>query len=189
MKSSASPPNRRSTIALRTQQIIAEEPGVANTIDPLAGSYFVEALTNEMEQGLGVHREDRRAGRDDRAIEKGFPQLEIADAAYAFQKQLERKEKIMVGVNRYQMEEKKTIEYLKIDPEVERRQLQRLQETKRARNQLRVQSCLEDLREAARGSSNLMPFVLAAVKEYATLQEMCDVFREVFGSYRDPGMF
>jgi methylmalonyl-CoA mutase N-terminal domain/subunit len=186
----AVPTQEAATIALRTQQIIAEETGVVNTIDPLAGSYFIESLTNKMEQEAAKYlTKIDELGGIIRAIEIGYPQQEIANAAYAYQKQLERKEKITVGVNRYQMEEKKTIEYLKIDPEVERRQLHRLQETKRARNQVRVQSCLADLREAARGSSNLMPFVLAAVKEYATLQEMCDVFREVFGSYRDPGMF
>ncbi len=95
----------------------------------------------------------------------------------------------MVGVNKYSMEEKKSIEYLKIDPEVERRQIARVQETKRTRNNNRVQDCLADLKKAAQGSDNLMPLILAAVKEYATLQEICDIFREVFGTYRDPGMF
>jgi methylmalonyl-CoA mutase N-terminal domain/subunit len=186
----AVPTQEAATIALRTQQIIGEETGVVNTLDPFAGSYFIEALTNRMEEEAMkyINKIDELGGII-RAIEMGYPQQEIANAAYAYQKQLERGEKIVVGVNKYQMEEKKAIEYLKIDPEVERRQIARLQETKRTRNNIRVQACLADLRKAAQGAENLMPFILSAVKEYATLQEVCDVFREVFGVYRDPGMF
>ena len=186
----AVPTQEAATIALRTQQIIAEETGVVNTIDPLAGSYFIEALTNKMEgEAMRYIKKIDELGGIIRAIEIGYPQQEIANAAYAYQKQLERNEKIVVGVNKYQMEEKRAIEYLKIDPEVERRQITRLQETKRARDNRRVQGCMADLRKTAQGSGNLMPFILAGVKEYATLQEICDVFREVFGVYRDPGMF
>ncbi|MDI6756046.1 MAG: methylmalonyl-CoA mutase family protein, partial [Thermodesulfobacteriota bacterium] len=186
----AVPTQEAATIALRTQQIIAEETGVVNTIDPLAGSYFIEAFTNKMEEECMkyINKIDDLGGII-RAIEIGYPQQEIANVAYAYQKQLERKEKVVVGVNKYQAEEEKSIEYLKIDPEVERCQIARLQETKRARNNSQVQACLADLRKAAQGSENLMPYILAAVKEYATLQEICDVFREVFGTYRDPGMF
>jgi methylmalonyl-CoA mutase N-terminal domain/subunit len=186
----AVPTQEAATLALRTQQIIAEETGVANTMDPLAGSYFIEALTHKMEEeAVRYIRKIDDLGGIIRAIEIGYPQQEIANAAYAYQKQLERKEKIVVGMNKYPMEEKTPIEYLKIDPEVERRQIARLQETKRIRNNSRVQDYLADLRKAAQGSENLMPFILAAVKEYATLQEICDVFREAFGTYRDPGMF
>jgi methylmalonyl-CoA mutase N-terminal domain/subunit len=186
----AVPTQEAATLALRTQQIIGEETGVVNTMDPLAGSYFIEALTHKMEEeAIRYIRKIDDLGGIIRAIEIGYPQQEIANAAYAYQKQLERNEKIVVGMNKYQMEEKKAIEYLKIDPEVERRQIVRLQETKRIRNNSRVQAYLADLRKAAQGSENLMPFILAAVKEYATLQEICDVFREVFGVYRDPGMF
>ena len=186
----AVPTQEAATIALRTQQIIAEETGVANTIDPLAGSYFLEDLTHKLEEeAMKYIRKIDELGGIIRAIEMGYPQQEIANAAYAYQKQLERREKVVVGVNKYSMEEEKGIEYLKIDPEVEKRQIARLQETKRTRNNPRVQVCLADLRKAAQGSDNLMPFILAAVKEYATLQEICDVFREVFGTYRDPGMF
>jgi methylmalonyl-CoA mutase, N-terminal domain len=186
----AVPTEGAATIALRTQQIIAEETGVNNTIDPLAGSYFVEAITNRMEEeAMKYIAKIDELGGIIRAIELGYPQQEIANAAYAYQKQLERKEKVIVGVNKYQMEEEESIEYLKIDPEIERRQVARLQETRRSRNQGRVQACLADLKKAAQGSENLMPTILAAVKEYATLQEICDVFREVFGLYRDPGMF
>jgi methylmalonyl-CoA mutase N-terminal domain/subunit len=186
----AVPTAEAATIALRTQQIIAEETGVTNTIDPLAGSYFMESLTNRMEEEAlrYIHKIDELGGII-RAIELGYPQQEIANAAYAYQKQVERKEKIVVGVNKYQVEEEKPIEYLKIDEEVERRQVSRLQEVKRNRNTSRVQACLADLKKASQGRENLMPYILAAVKEYATLQEVCDVFREVFGTYRDPGMF
>jgi methylmalonyl-CoA mutase, N-terminal domain len=186
----AVPTAEAATIALRTQQIIAEETGVTNTIDPLAGSYFMESLTNRMEEeALRYIQKIDELGGIVRAIELGYPQQEIANAAYAYQKQVERKEKIVVGVNKYQVQEEKPIEYLKIDEEVERRQVSRLQEVKRNRNSARVQACLADLKKASQGTENLMPFILAAVKEYATLQEVCDVFREVFGTYRDPGMF
>ena len=186
----AVPTEKAATTALRTQQIIAEESGVTNTIDPLAGSYFVEALTNRLEEGAMkyIARIDELGGII-RAIELGYPQQEIADAAYAYQKQLERREKIVVGVNKYQMPETQPIEYLKIDPEMEQRQVARLQEVRRSRNNQRVQACLADLRKAAQGSENLMPYILSAVKEYSTLQEICDVFRDIFGVYRDPGMF
>jgi len=186
----AVPTEMAATIALRTQQVIAEETGVTNTIDPLGGSYFLEALTSQMEEeGLKyIHKIDELGGIV-RAIELGYPQQEIANAAYAYQKQVERKEKIVVGVNKYQGDEEKPLEYLKIDPEVEERQIGRLKEVKRARNNARVQACLGDLKKVSQGSENLMPHILAAVKEYASLQEVCDVFREVFGTYRDPGMF
>jgi methylmalonyl-CoA mutase N-terminal domain/subunit len=186
----AVPTAEAATIALRTQQIIAEETGVTHTIDPLAGSYFMESLTNRMEEeALRYIQKIDELGGIVRSIELGYPQQEIANAAYAYQKQVERKEKIVVGVNKYQVEEEKPIEYLKIDEQVERRQVSRLQEVKRNRNTPRVQACLADLKKASQGRENLMPYILAAVKEYATLQEVCDVFREVFGTYRDPGMF
>ena len=186
----AVPTETAATIALRTQQVIAEETGVSNTIDPLGGSYFVEALTSKMEEEAMkyINKIDELGGIV-RAIELGYPQQEIANAAYAYQKQVERKEKVVVGVNKYQLDEEKPIEFLKIDPEVEERQIARLKEVRRSRNQARVTACLEDLKSAAQGSQNLMPHILAAVKEYATLQEICDVFRGVFGTYRDPGIF
>jgi methylmalonyl-CoA mutase N-terminal domain/subunit len=186
----AVPTEEAAIVALRTQQIIAEETGVNNTIDPLAGSYFVEAMTHRLEEEAVkyISKIDELGGII-RAIELGYPQQEIANAAYAYQKKLEREEKVVVGVNRYPLEEQKEIDYLKIDLEIERRQVTRLQETRRNRNAEGVQACLADLKKAAQGAENLMPYILAAVKEYATLQEICDVFREVFGVYRDPGMF
>ena len=186
----AVPTEKAATLALRTQQIIAEETGVAHTIDPLAGSYFIESLTNKMEEeALKYIKKIDELGGIIRAIELGYPQQEIANAAYAYQKDLEKKERSVVGVNKYQAEEAQPIEYLKINPEVERRQVARIQEVRRNRNNPRVRSSLVDLRKAAQGSENLMDPILASVKEYATLQEICDVFREVFGVYRDPGMF
>ena len=186
----AVPTEKAATIALRTQQIIAEESGVAHTMDPLAGSYFVEALTNKMEEeAMKYIAKIDELGGIVRAIELGYPQQEIANAAYSYQKQLERREKTVVGVNKYQMAETQPMEYLKINPDVEHRQVARLQEVRRSRNHQRVQACLGDLRKAAQGSENLMPYILSAVKEYSTLQEICDVFRDVFGVYRDPGMF
>jgi len=186
----AVPTEGAATIALRTQQIIAEETGVTNTMDPLAGSYFIESLTHRMEaEAMKYIVKIDELGGMVRAIELGYPQQEIAQAAYTYQKQLERKEKIIVGVNKYQIEEEKLIEYLKIDPEIERRQISRLKEVKRSRDSHRVRQCLAELKNAAQGSNNLMPFILESVKAYASLQEICDAFREVFGVYRDPGLF
>ncbi len=184
------PTAEAATIALRTQQIIAEESGVTHTIDPLGGSYFVEALTNEMEaQAMAYINKIDDLGGMVAAIERNFPQQEIANAAYNFQKQLERKEKIMVGVNKYATEEALPVELLQMDPALEEKQIERLSRVKNQRNQPRVKESLEQLGEAASGNKNVMPFLIDAVKEYATLQECCDVFRKVFGTYRDPGIF
>lgn len=184
------PTAEAATIALRTQQIIAEESGVTHTIDPLGGSYFVEALTNEMEaQAMAYINKIDDLGGMVAAIERNFPQQEIANAAYHFQKQLERKEKIMVGVNKYATKEALPVELLQMDPALEEKQIERLSRVKNQRNQPRVKESLEQLGEAASGNKNVMPFLIDAVKEYATLQECCDVFRKVFGTYRDPGIF
>jgi methylmalonyl-CoA mutase N-terminal domain/subunit len=184
------PTAEAATIALRTQQIIAEESGVTHTIDPLGGSYFVEALTNEMEaQAMAYINKIDDLGGMVAAIERNFPQQEIANAAYNFQKQLERKEKIMVGVNKYATKEALPVELLQMDPALEEKQIERLSRVKNQRNQPRVKESLEQLGEAASGNKNVMPFLIDAVKEYATLQECCDVFRKVFGTYRDPGIF
>ena len=186
----AVPTEIAATIALRTQQIIAEETGVTHTIDPLAGSFFLESLTTQMEkEAMQIITKIDELGGILRAIEIGYPQQEIANAAYNYQKQLERKEKIVVGVNQHRMGEKEPMEYLKIDPELEEKQIRSLQEVRRFRDRQRVQTCLTELKTAALGEKNLMPPILASVKEYATLQEICDVLREVFGIYRDPGIF
>jgi methylmalonyl-CoA mutase N-terminal domain/subunit len=186
----ALPSEKAAAIALRTQQVIAEESGVTHTIDPLGGSYFVEALTNEMEaQAMAYINKIDDLGGMVAAIERNFPQQEIANASYNFQKQLERKEKIMVGVNKYATEEALPVELLQMDPALEEKQIERISRVKNQRNQPRVKESLEQLGEAASGNKNVMPYLIDAVKEYATLQECCDVFRKVFGTYRDPGIF
>jgi len=185
----AIPTEEAATIALRTQQILAEETGVTNTIDPLAGSYFVEALTNRMEEeALEYIQKIDDLGGMLAAIEKGFPQMEIAEAAYHYQKLIDEEKKAVVGVNKY-VTDHPPITIWKMDPEIERRQLKRLREMKEMRNGQKVRDHLNHLREAAEGDENLMPYIVNAVREYATLQEICDVFRQVFGTYTDPGMF
>ncbi|MBA7495154.1 Methylmalonyl-CoA mutase [subsurface metagenome] len=177
-------------IALRTQQILAEETGVINTIDPLAGSYFVEALTNEIEEKAWEYIEkiDKMGGML-AAIDKGFPQTEIANAAYNFQQQIDRGEKVMVGANKYVTDEETPIELLKVNEKVEAEQIHRLKEIKRARDNRKVTQTLDNLRVACKSDKNVMPYVIEAVKEYVTEQEICDVYREVFGEYRDPGFY
>lgn len=186
----ALPSQEAATIALRTQQIIAEESGVANTIDPLAGSYFVEALTEEMEQkAWGYIRKIDELGGIVRAIELGYPQKEIAEAAYTYQRAVDRGELVVVGVNKYVGEEELPVEILRIDEARERAQVARLNEVKRNRDNSLVRKRLENLRTASQNEENLMPYILEAVRAYATLQEICDVWRQVFGEYRDPGYF
>jgi methylmalonyl-CoA mutase N-terminal domain/subunit len=177
-------------IALRTQQVIAEETGVINTIDPLAGSYFVEALANEIEEKAWEYIEkiDNMGGML-AAIERGFPQLEIANSAYKFQQQLDGGEKVMVGVNKYRSSEETLIETLKVDEGVEAEQVERSKEIRRVRDNRKVKQELTNLRAACQSNRNVMPYVIQAVGEYATEQEICDVYREVFGEYRDPGFF
>jgi methylmalonyl-CoA mutase, N-terminal domain len=183
----ALPTESAATLALRTQQVIAHESGVPNTVDPLAGSYFVENLTLETERACWdyFNRIDALGGMV-AAIEKGFPQREIHEAAYAYQQQLERKEKIMVGVNEFVSEEKRPIEILVIDESVAHRQSEKLAELRRIRDNARVQSTLEALGSAAGTDQNLMPFILECVRAYATLGQMCDVLRRVFGTYEEP---
>jgi len=178
------------TIALRTQQIIGEEIGVTNTIDPLAGSFFLESLTNEMERAaLDYIEKIDDMGGILKAIEVGFPQKEIADAAYTYQKQIDEGEKTIVGVNKYQMDESLKVDLLTIDPAVERRQQQRLAKIKEERDAARVEASLQAISNAAKGSENLMPHLIEAVKNYVSLQEICDCWRKVYGRYTDPGMF
>jgi methylmalonyl-CoA mutase N-terminal domain/subunit len=177
-------------IALRTQQIIAEETGVANTIDPLAGSYFVESLTNEMESKAWeyIKKIDAMGGMT-AAIDKGFPQLEIADSAYRFQKQIDAGEKVMVGVNKYTTDCMQEIPVVDINEQVEKQQIERLRSIKRKRDSRAVRRDLADLKQACKTGKNVMPFCIAAVKDMATVQEICDVYRDVFGEYRDPGLY
>ena len=169
-------------IALRTQQIIAEETGVVNTIDPLAGSYFVEALTNKMEEQAWeyIHKIDDMGGMV-KAIEKGFPQMEISDAAYKFQRQIDSGEKIMIGINKYVTEEDVEIPFLEIDDTVEKEQIERLNAVRRNRDSRKVRECLDDIRNACKKGENVMPYCIEAVKNYCSVQEICDVYREVYG--------
>jgi methylmalonyl-CoA mutase N-terminal domain/subunit len=174
-------------IALRTQQIIAHESGVTNTIDPLGGSFFVEAMTDRIEaQARDYFRQIEHLGGVIPAIKAGFFQREIAEAAYRYQREIDEKRRIIVGVNEYVEEEPLTIPLLRIDPEGERRQIDRLRRLHEERDNEKVGAALAALREAARGTQNLMPFILEAVRAYATLQEITDVFRDVFGVYQEP---
>jgi len=186
----ALPSEFAATIALRTQQIICDEIGVTNTIDPLAGSYFVEALTNQIEEQAWkyINKIDDMGGMI-AAIDKGFPQMEIAKAAYHYQQQIDKGEKVVVGVNKYVVGEEAPPEILKISDELGEEQIGRLNEVKRARDNRSVIRKLNDLRAASKTDKNLMPYVIAVVKEYGTEQEICDVWREVFGEYRDPGFY
>lgn len=177
-------------IALRTQQIIAYESGVANTIDPLAGSYYVEALTNKMEQQVYEYFDKiEKLGGVIAAIEKGFFQKEIADSAARYQREIDEKRRIVVGVNEYVLDEPIRIPLLKMDPEGYARQVARLQRVRRERDNGAVQKALKALEEAARGTENLMPYIIEAVRTYATLGEICGVLRKVFGEYREAAVW
>jgi methylmalonyl-CoA mutase N-terminal domain/subunit len=181
----ALPTEFAATIALRTQQIIAHETGVTNSVDPLGGSYFVETLTNEVERGAWdyIERIDAMGGMV-AAIERGYPQREIAEASYRYQVAVEKKEKIIVGVNDFVSEEK-PLETLLIDDTVAHRQAERLRKLRAERSQAEVDRRLNALRNAAKGTDNLMPFIFDAVKSYATLGEICDAMRDVFGTYEE----
>jgi methylmalonyl-CoA mutase N-terminal domain/subunit len=187
----ALPSEKAVTIALRTQQILAFETGVPNTIDPLAGSYFVEALTTKMEEEAERYFEKIDAvGGVIPAIEAGFFQREIADAAYRYQRELDAKEKIIVGVNEFvEANEKIEIPILEITPEVERKQRERLGDLRQSRNQEEVERSLEGLRQDAAGQKNLMPALLQCTRSYVTLGEMCNALAEVFGVYEEPAVF
>ena len=174
------------TVALRTQQIIAEESGAANTIDPLAGSYFVESLTHDVEQAaLDYIKKIDDMGGMLKAIERGYPMREIADASYHYQKQLEKNEKVMVGVNKHVMDETQKIELLKVSPEVEIRQLARLREVKASRSADTVRFHLKKIEDVAKSGDNHLPVVLDAVKAYVTLGEITATMKKVFGQYRE----
>jgi methylmalonyl-CoA mutase N-terminal domain/subunit len=173
-------------IALRTQQIIAHESGAANTIDPLAGSYYVENLTNEMEKRtMEYFRELDDMGGAIPAIEKGFFQKEIADSSYEYQKEVDEKRRILVGVNDYTTEEKQPIKVLRVDPKVEEEQVASLHKLKRERDNQKVNEMLEKLHYVAEKDENLMPIIIDAVKAYATIGEICDVLRKIYGEYKE----
>jgi len=181
----ALPTEFAATIALRTQQIIAHETGVTNTVDPLGGSYFVEALTNEVEAGAWdyIRKIDSMGGMV-AAIERSYPQREIAEASYRYQMELDKKEKLMVGVNDF-ISEEKPLDILQIDETVAHRQTARLNKLRADRSREEVNRTLAALRKAAQSKENLMPSIYAAVKSYATLGEVCEALRQVFGSYEE----
>ena len=181
----ALPTEFAATIALRTQQIIAHETGVTNTVDPLGGSYFVETLTNEVERGAWdyIQKIDAMGGMVP-AIERSYPQREIAEASYKYQVAVDKKEKIIVGVNDYVAQEK-PLDVLQIDESVAQRQAERLAKLRAGRSKSEVDRRLAALRKAAEGKDNLMPYLFDAVKAYATVGEVCDALREVFGTYEE----
>jgi methylmalonyl-CoA mutase N-terminal domain/subunit len=182
----ALPTAEAATLALRTQQIIAHETGVTNVVDPLGGSYFVEKLTSELEEeALAYFDTIDRMGGMVAAIERGYPQKEIAESAYRFQQAVEQREKIIVGVNEYVAADEEPIGILYIDESAAGRQLARLEELKRRRDGARVRQALDALKAGAAGSANTMPLLLDAVRAYATVGEMCDALRDVWGEYEE----
>jgi methylmalonyl-CoA mutase N-terminal domain/subunit len=183
----ALPTEKAVEIALRTQQIIAFETGVVNTVDPLGGSYFVEALTDRMERGaLDYFQRIDELGGVLAGIDQGFFQREIAESAFEYQRELEAKRKVMVGVNDFVTEAPLDIPILKIDPEVERAQIRAVRELKETRDNKHVDATLNALRVATQRFENTMPYILDAVRAYATVQEISDAMKSVLGTYREP---
>jgi methylmalonyl-CoA mutase, N-terminal domain len=182
----ALPTEEAATLALRTQQIIAHETGVTHVVDPLGGSYFVEKLTSDLEEETLAYFDtiDRMGGMV-AAIEKGYPQREVAESAYKFQQAVEQRDKIIVGVNEFVSDEEEPIGTLYIDESAADRQLTRLNALRTSRDNRRVQACLDALKEGARGSANTMPLLIDAVRAYATVGEMCDALRQVWGEYEE----
>ncbi len=175
------------TLALRTQQILAHESEVTNTVDPLGGSYYLESMTNRLEESARDYfRKLDEMGGMVKAIERGYPQREILEASLQYQRELERQERIIVGVNEYIQEDSKHIPILRVSPDVEQTQVEQLAALRARRDSHRVAKNLRALREAANSSENLMPALIDAVKAEATLGEICRTLKEVFGTYREP---
>jgi methylmalonyl-CoA mutase N-terminal domain/subunit len=186
----ALPTEEAVTVALRTQQIVAEETGVPLVIDPLGGAYYLERLTDQMEEAARAYiKKIDDLGGIIRAIDLGYPQQEIADAAYRYQLMEDNGEKTVVGVNKYAMAEEKPISYLRIDESVELEQIERVRRRKASRDHGRVEKRLKQLAETCRNGQNLMPVLVDAVKDYVSLGEISDVYRRVFGQYREPIIF
>jgi methylmalonyl-CoA mutase N-terminal domain/subunit len=182
----ALPTDKSARIALRTQQLLAYESGVANTVDPLGGSYFIEALTDEMERQAETYfKQIEDLGGVIPAIEASFFQKEIADSAFRYQSELEQKRRIMIGVNDFTVDEEVPIDILRIDPKLESEQVARVREVRRRRDQARCSNALTSLRKAAAGKDNLMPYILEAVRAYATEGEIMNTLIEVFGIYTE----
>lgn len=187
----ALPSEKAVEVALRTQQIISHESGAVNVIDPLGGSYFIEELTDRMEdEAEDYFRRIEEQGGVLAAIDKGFFQREIADAAYRYQKEIEKGERVVVGLNRYENpDEGVTIDLLKIDPEVERKQCKRLERLRSKRSASRVENTLEALKKGAKGDANLMPLIIACARAYCTVGDIIGALKEVFGEYRETVLF
>jgi methylmalonyl-CoA mutase N-terminal domain/subunit len=182
----ALPTEDSARLALRTQQVIAYESGVVETVDPLGGSYYVESITDKIEQEAQelIQKIDNIGGMV-KAIEQGFVQAAIQDSAYIYQKDIEDLKRIIVGLNQFKMDEKQSTDLLKIDPLVEKNQIEKLKKVKQNRDNLAVKDTLEKLRLAASGTDNLMPYILNAVRQYASVGEICNILRDVFGEYRE----
>jgi methylmalonyl-CoA mutase N-terminal domain/subunit len=177
-------------IALRTQQVIAHESGVVNTIDPLGGSYFLEALTNELErQAYDYFDRIGKLGGVVAAIKDNFFQREIADASFRYQSEIEREQRVIVGVNRYRTADEPELDILRIDPALERKQIERVQTLRARRDSASVEQRLAELRRAAALDENLMPAILDAARDYVTMGEICDAFRDVWGTWRETPVF
>jgi methylmalonyl-CoA mutase N-terminal domain/subunit len=177
-------------IALRTQQVIGHELGVTDTVDPLAGSYYVESLTRDIcERAEDYIKKIDEMGGSPEAIEKGYIQKEIQDSAFKYQREIEEKDRIVVGLNRFQVEEEKVTGLLKVNPAVRVTQIENLKKLKSDRDGRNVEKLLTALKKGAQGDDNLMPLILESVKAYATLGEICDVLKEVFGEYGQPTSF
>ncbi len=177
-------------IAIRTQQIIAHESGVADTVDPLGGSYYVEWLTNQIEEGIQeyIHKIDEMGGALE-AVKKGYIQKEIMRSAYNYQKAVDSGEQVVIGVNKFTTEEEPALKLLEIDEGVEKKQIERLRRLRCERDNEKVGQVLDKVRQVAKSDQNIMPALIEAVKAYATVGEIADALRDVFGEYREPSIF
>jgi methylmalonyl-CoA mutase N-terminal domain/subunit len=176
-------------VALRTQQIIADESGAADTVDPLGGSYYIECLTNQIEdKAMRYINEIDKMGGALKAIEKGYIQREIATSAYNYQRAADSGEQVVVGVNKFTVKEEQAPKVLEIGEEVEKRQIEGLKRLKQERNNQKVSTMLDEVRDVARSDENIMPALIEAVKAYATVGEISNALRDVFGEYREPNI-
>ncbi|HEY9326279.1 MAG TPA: methylmalonyl-CoA mutase family protein, partial [Candidatus Limnocylindria bacterium] len=186
----ALPTKEAVTLALRTQQVIAHESGVADTADPLAGSYYLEHLTNVMEDGFDKYLTDiEKMGGMVEAVERGYPQREITEASFRFQEEVEKGERTVVGINKYATEAEPAIPLLELDPEVERKQVERLTDVRAKRDPGRLREAMDRLRAAAKARGELMPEFMECARANASVGEQVQVLKEVFGVYHDPGYF
>ncbi|OPX39689.1 MAG: hypothetical protein B1H13_09180 [Desulfobacteraceae bacterium 4484_190.3] len=184
------PTPRSEKLALRAQQIIARESGVINTVDPLGGSYYIEALTNEMESvSYEYFREIENLGGVISAIEKGFYQSAIADSAFKYQEEIEKKKRIVVGLNEFVTDEEMDIELREPDPEFEKQKVADLTALKKNRDLNVVKTCLSEVRQVIQGSDNVMPVLIKAVKSHVTLGEIINVMRDIFGEFREESIY